>query len=109
MAGPSRILNELNTLQLRHPQADLWAELLEQVRKDIGLEPPFKKDGDNLVNWLADALEEEIIPEGRLGEVLYRVDLPEASLAARPQELAIRIIEREGQKVIFRAQYSGRL
>ncbi len=87
-------------------QYNLVPELRAQIAKDLGIalaEVPEKE----LVEWLRNWIEAEANKQD-WAQVLYRIDLQIPS-AERPEEWALAILEREAQKVIFRAQYSGRI
>lgn len=87
-------------------EQNLLPELRAQLAKDLQLDldsvPQF-----NLQEWLSDWVEKEWNRQD-WAQLFYRIDLRVAS-AERPEEIAQSILEREAQKVIFRAQYSGRL
>lgn len=85
---------------------NLALDLREQLAKDLELnltDIPEEALSDWLSNWLASQIESLA-----LDQLLYRIDLPEKTYS-QLDELAQAILEREAQKVIFRAQYSGRL
>lgn len=81
-------------------------ELRHQIAKDLGLNPKEVPE-ENLLMWLSKWLNDHFA-EVDLAQLIYRIDL-NAPSAERPEELAQAILEREAQKVIFRAQYSGKL
>ncbi len=81
-------------------------ELRHQIAKDLGLSPEEVPEEDLLL-WLSNWLNNHFA-EIDLAQLMYRIDLNKPS-AERPEELAQAILEREAQKVIFRAQYSGKI
>jgi len=81
-------------------------ELRHQIAKDLGISPDEVPEED-LLAWLSDWLNDHF-SEIDLAQLIYRIDLGITS-AERPEELAQAILEREAQKVIFRAQYSGKI
>ncbi len=96
-------------LQLKKDKPQLKEALRQQLAKDLRLSVEQIPEKDLLV-WLSHWLQEHT---QQLAEVLYRIDLSEKKVQAPPQrgfeQLALQILEREAQKVIFRAQYSGKL
>ena len=96
-------------LQLKKDKPQLKKALRQQLAKDLRLSVEQIPEKDLLV-WLSHWLQEHT---HQLAEVLYRIDLSEKKVQAQPQrgfeQLALQILEREAQKVIFRAQYSGKL
>ncbi|QNR25478.1 hypothetical protein [Croceimicrobium hydrocarbonivorans] len=85
---------------------NLLEDLRAQLAKDLGIEL-MEVPNQNLLEWLNKWLEANLYKID-LAQLLYRIDL-EILSAERPQEIAEKILEREAQKVIFRAQYSGRI
>lgn len=81
---------------------ELRAQLAKDLQVDLDSVPQF-----NLQDWLSNWIEKEWNRQD-WPQLLYRIDVRVAS-AERPEEIAQSILEREAQKVIFRAQYSGRL
>lgn len=89
-------------------QTNLLPNLRAQLAKDLGLDMEAVPKRD-LLAWLADFMEQYIAQNGDLAHLLYRIDLDQGNISYHSQELAQQILEREAQKVIFRAQYSGKL
>lgn len=84
----------------------LLESLRAQLAKDLQLELeqiPHQKIDQWLGQWL-----DSQMAKIDLAQILYRIDLP-LETAMSTENLALRILEREAQKVIFRAQYSGRI
>lgn len=77
-----------------------------QIAKDLSLDVDLVPEKE-LESWLSEWIE---IQGDQLDwlQLLYRIDL-EFKSAESTWSLANRILEREAQKVIFRAQYSGRI
>lgn len=93
-------------IDLSPQKAFLLEDLRAQLAKDLHL-PLEAIPHRDLLNWLSDWFNRHL---GKLdlSELLYRIDLNPLP-SADAEELAGRILEREAQKVIFRAQYAGRL
>jgi hypothetical protein len=95
--------------QLQQYGPSLQEAFAQQLAKDlqVALEDLPQKDW---LSWLSAFLGSR--PQD-LAVFLYRVDISEQQLLSRaPQsteELAQLILEREAQKVIFKAQYAGKL
>jgi len=87
-------------------QLNLLTELRLQIAKDLSLDVDLIPEKE-LESWLSQWIE---IQGNHLDwlQLLYRIDL-EFKSAESTWSLANRILEREAQKVIFRAQYSGRI
>ncbi len=84
----------------------LKKEIRSQLAKDLQLELKDVPE-ENLASWLENWLIQNL-EKLDLANLLYRVDI-EPRAMQNPHILTIAILEREAQKVIFRAQYSGRL
>lgn len=87
-------------------QHNLLPELRAQLAKDLTLNLKDIPE-ENLLSWLSTWVEKEWNKQDWV-QLFYRIDLHLTS-AERPEEIAQAILEREAQKVIFRAQYSGRI
>jgi len=85
---------------------NLLEDLRAQLAKDLSIEL-MEVPNQKLLEWLSEWLEANL-NKIDLAQLLYRIDL-EILSAERPREIAEKILEREAQKVIFRAQYSGRI
>lgn len=94
--------------QIQHlsSQVNLLPELRAQLAKDLDLDIPSIPE-ENLLSWLSTWIAEEWNRRD-WAQLCYRIDLNRIA-TERPSDLARRILEREAQKVIFRAQYSGRI
>lgn len=84
----------------------LLNELRGQLAKDLHLDL-IDIPQENLQFWLAEWLHENLA-DLDLAQMLYRVDLA-ITAKESPEDLAQALLEREAQKVLFRAQYSGRI
>ena len=89
-----------------HPP--LLPDLQAQLAKDLDLENTAVPAKD-LITWLDKYLQDFIAQGGNLAQLLYRIDLDQTGIRHNTKELALQILERQAQKVIFRAQYSGKL
>lgn len=89
-------------------QTNLLPNLRAQLAKDLGLDMEAVPKRD-LLAWLEDFMAQYIAQNGDLAHLLYRIDLDQSNISHHSHELAQQILEREAQKVIFRAQYSGKL
>lgn len=87
-------------------KAFLLNELRGQLAKDLQLDL-IDIPQENLQYWLAEWLHENLA-DLDLPQLLYRVDLA-ITAKENPEQLAQALLEREAQKVLFRAQYSGRI
>ncbi len=98
-------MNSLQKIEASPQRISLLEELRQQVAKDLNLETK-EIPKVQLLPWLETWLDKNL---GKLdlASLLYRIDLQEK---AHPDShsLAKAILEREAQKVIFRAQYSGK-
>jgi len=100
---------------VRDPQkkALLIRELQNQVARDFHCltVPP----AEELYFFLKEQLRKLIQHEEALRDLLYRVDVEEKSEDRyfleqhSVEDLALKILKREAQKVVFRLQYSGKL
>jgi hypothetical protein len=106
MAQPPRPLNMLAQLEATPIKKKLLEELRQQLAKDLGI-PLSEIPQSNLPTWLGAWLFEHAA-ELNLAQLLYKIDL-EPFEGNDFDQLAQRIVEREAQKVFFRAQYSGNL
>lgn len=84
----------------------LLESLRAQLAKDLHLELA-QIPHQNIDQWLSQWLDSQMAKID-LVQILYRIDLP-LETAMSTKNLALSILEREAQKVIFRAQYSGRI
>lgn len=99
-------MNFLAQIEHSPKRINLVESLRQQLAKDLSIDPsevPVKELEQWLESWLDDHLKSIDI-----AHLLYRIDLAEKAYADS-KSLAIAILEREAQKVIFRAQYSGKL
>lgn len=78
------------------------SQLAKDLQLDLAQIPHQEID-----SWLKQWLDEQL-PTLDLAQLLYRIDVP-FGLGMNTNDLALTIIEREAQKVIFRAQYSGKI
>lgn len=85
----------------------LKQELRQQLAKDLALRLE-ELPNEGLLNWLKDWLGQRQ-DEPALLQCLYRVDLPENLDFSSAEDWAWAILEREAQKVLFRAQMRGDL
>jgi hypothetical protein len=118
---PATLGNDALQTYLNH--AEMRTQLVNQIEKDLGLEPiPIDVNADNFFLLLEAALREVLLkciqnkPEA-LAHLIYRVDLPENEtrhmLATTNQPanylLAAAILKREMKKVVIRNIYNGTL
>ncbi len=99
-------MNYLQQLEASPHKRDLKEALRAQLAKDLGIEL-VQVPADNLLVWLEKWFDQSI-NQLDLQQLLYRIDLRESAMSSS-YELSRAILEREAQKVIFRAQYSGHL
>lgn len=85
----------------------LLPELREQLAKDLDLDSG-QVPKESLLDWLSDWLEQRIAQPGLLQQ-LYKVDLSENHTYSNVAQLAQAVLNREAQKVLFRAQMRGDL
>lgn len=93
-------------IQQLSSQVNLLPELRAQLAKDLALDNHAIPE-ESLLSWLSTWVSEEWNHQD-WAQLFYRIDLNLTS-AERPEDIAQSILEREAQKVIFRAQYSGRI
>lgn len=111
MADPQRALSWPTLWEMEKIPASLRQKLLAQLEKD--LQQPFDfTEASALLEELGRVVVQRT-EAGKLQELLYRVDLPESIAhqcldAPSPAGcLALAILKREAQKVLFRWQYGG--
>lgn len=93
-------------IQKLSSEVNLLPELRAQLAKDLALDINAIPE-ESLLSWLSTWVAEEWNHQD-WAQLFYRIDLNLTS-AERPEDIARSILEREAQKVIFRAQYSGRI
>ena len=109
-----KALNDLfPSVHSHEKRALLIKELQQQVARDFRLEE--QPDPNQILFFIKKNLTPyENNLEG-LRDLLYRIDLEEKSYDKTSlseysiEDLAVRILKREAQKVVFRLQYSGKL
>jgi hypothetical protein len=104
-------MTEALSIIKQHPKKEqLYQELKNQLAKDLGLTVQEIKDKhENLLEWLTEYLEKEMLARPELNQRLYQIDLPQNAPYHNSEQLALAILSREAHKVLFRAQYSGKL
>jgi len=106
MAESPRSINFLAQIEQSPSKGYLLNSLRQQLAKDLALEITAIPESGLLV-WLKSWLDQHL-SDLDLGQLLYTIDLTEKGYETS-YKLAKAILEREAQKVIFRAQYSGKL
>lgn len=98
---------ELLTSDLK--KQSLKQMLRKQLSKDLNISMESIPEGGALLNWLSTFLNNCAFSEHDLAQLLYTIDVDQNKVphSFTNQDLAQCILEREAQKVYFKAQYSG--
>lgn len=110
---PKALTDLFPSVHSHSKRALLIQELQQQVARDFKQEQPPKPN--EILFFIKKNLEPLESNLEKLRDLLYRIDLEEKSYDKVSlseysiEDLAVRILKREAQKVVFRLQYSGKL